>query len=302
MADPIPEPADQETVDRVLGILAQGGEMYDVLRIVDPVAHKVTEHVADRATPPPYRCQGFWSPEPACPDCLTSRAFRENRRMNRIRFHKGRIYLNVAIPVPVGGRGVVVELLKDLTGSLVTMGGNNVEAGELQTLFDQIEMGASTDPLTGLLDRRTLDIRLPRELARARSTRYPLSLVLLSIDDLVPIRSRYGEVVADEAVLAVAELLKASMRSEQDWVARSADGMFLVVMRNTGHSGLHTVAERLRVRTGRIGIQHAGHSVPVSASLAVHIEMPTQPSNGPLLQILEKKVQEAGFAGGDRIV
>jgi len=301
MTGPVPEPADRETVERFLGALTRSGEMYDLLRIVDPVARKVTENCASSA-PPPTRCQGFWSSGPACPDCLSSRAFRENRRFDRIEFHRGKIYQHVAVPLSMGGRGVVVELLKDLTGSLVTTGGSQVEAGELQALFDQIERGTSTDPLTGLLDRSSVDVRLPRELSRARSTRYPLSLLLVGVDGLLRIRTRCGDAVADEALLAVSGLLSASMRSEQDWVARTSDDAFLVVMRNTGHSGLHTVAERLRVRIGRIEVQHEGRLVPLSASLAVHIEMPTQPTQGPLLPILEKKVKEAGFEGGDRVV
>ena len=79
-------------------------------------------------------------------------------------------------------RRIVVELLRNLTGSLVAASGDSIDAVELQSLFDQADHASSMDALTGLLDRNSVDVRLPRELDRAHSTRYPLSLILISLD------------------------------------------------------------------------------------------------------------------------
>lgn len=296
------DPADDGSIDRVLAFLTQSGELFDVLRIVDPVARKVLERVSAGAPPSPFPCRGFWSGEDTCRDCLSARAFRENRRLSRMLFHKGSMYLSTAIPFQTGGRGIVVEMLRDLTGSLVAASGDSIDAAELQVLFEQADHASSIDALTGLLDRNSVEVRLPRELDRAHSTRYPLSLILISLDGFTRLRSRHGDDFCDTLLRAVGDMLQKSMRLEQDWVARSGEESFLVVMRNTGNAGVQTVAERIRSRISRLDLPQAGMAVPVTASVAIHIEMPTSPTEGPLLPLLEKRVQTAGSEGGDRVV
>ena len=302
MATQAYDPADDGSIDRILAFMAQSGELFDVMRIVDPVARKVMERVSTGAEPSPFPCKGFWSGEDTCRDCLAARAFRENRRLSRMVFHKGSMYLSSAIPFQTGGRGIVVELLRNLTGSLVAASGDSIDATELQALFDQADHASSMDALTGLLDRNSVDVRLPRELERAHSTRYPLSLILISLDGFARLRSRHGDEFCDTLLRAVGEMLQKSMRVEQDWVARFSEDSFLVVMRNTGNAGVQTVAERIRGRISRLEIPQNGLSVSVTASVAIHIEMPTSPTEGPLLPLLEKKVQAAGSEGGDRVV
>jgi diguanylate cyclase (GGDEF)-like protein len=296
------DPADEGSIDRVLAFMAQSGELFDVMRIVDPVARKVLERVSTGAAPSPFPCNGFWSGEDTCRDCLAARAFRENRRLSRMLFHKGTMYLSSAIPFQTGGRGIVVELLHNLTGNLVAASGDSIDATELQSLFDQADHASTIDALTGLLDRNSVEVRLPRELDRAHSTRYPLSLVLISIDGFARLRSRHGDAFCDAVLRVAGEMLQRSMRVEQDWVARSSENSFLVVMRNTGNAGVQTVAERIRGRITRLEIPKDGMTVPVTASVAIHIEVPTCPTEGLLLPLLEKKVLAAESEGGDRVV
>jgi two-component system, cell cycle response regulator len=295
------EPEENGTIDRIIDLLDKKGELYDVLRVVDPVARRVTERVAEDGVAPPYPCRGFWSGEETCRNCLAAQAFRDNARLDRLEFHRGRIWLASAIPLQTGGKGIVVETLRDMTGTLVAQGGARIDAGELQALLDQVETGSTLDSSTGLLDRRAIDVRLPRELARARSTRYPLSLVLVAVDGYARLKARHGEAFATEAARLVGAALKTSMRSEQDWVARAAEETFLVVMRNTGHAGLRTVAERLRERVAALVAEKDGARESLTASFALHIEMPAQPTEGPILALLERKLLAAVLAGGDRI-
>lgn len=302
MAPDIFEQENTDSVNYVINLMSQSGDLYDVVRIVDPEARKVTEHRGEGAPTDLEPCHGFWNEDTSCKDCLAARAFRERRMMIRMEFTYGRIYMNTAVPVALEGRQVVVELLKNITESMVLPTGKKPDAQDAVQMLEQMNQRAFHDEETGAFNRRYIDGQLPGELERAKENRTPVSMILVGLDDMDGMAATYGQAMVDAVVRSTGEMLHNSMRSEQDWVARYSKDRFLILMRRTAKDAVALVAERLRARIERMEFLYQGVPVPATASLAVHTEDPVNPSFEPVLQKLEKKLYTAGLGIRNRVI
>lgn len=84
------------------------------------------------------------------------------------------------------------------------------------------------DLLTSLYDRRSFEAILEREIARARDAHRSLALLLLDIDRLTTLNATIGRLAADEALLAMAELLRTHV-DRLDYTFRLVGGRFAVL-------------------------------------------------------------------------
>lgn len=110
---------------------------------------------------------------------------------------------------------------------------------------DRLEALAHTDPLTQLVNRRALTIRLVTEMERVRRYNAPLSMLLIDLDHFKLINDTYGHLAGDDVLAAVATLLQRAVRSV-DMVARYGGEEFVVVLPETERQGAMAFADRIR--------------------------------------------------------
>ena len=109
----------------------------------------------------------------------------------------------------------------------------------------QLEFLATTDPLTGISNRRRFDGVLHVEIARSRRYGWPLSLVMFDIDHFKRINDSRGHLVGDQVLVHLAELVAANVR-ETDLFARLGGEEFAIVAINCDLDCARQFAEKLR--------------------------------------------------------
>jgi diguanylate cyclase (GGDEF)-like protein/PAS domain S-box-containing protein len=119
---------------------------------------------------------------------------------------------------------------------------------EREDLLVEVKVLASSDALTGLPNRRTLDERLPREMARARRAAAPLCLAIIDIDYFKAYNDAHGHLAGDDMLRDCAEAWDSELRGE-DTVVRYGGEEFLVLLPNCGLEEAAGTVERLRAAT-----------------------------------------------------
>jgi diguanylate cyclase (GGDEF)-like protein len=109
----------------------------------------------------------------------------------------------------------------------------------------RIEEMASTDKLTGLLNRHAFTILVEKLLAAYRRTPRPIVVLLADLDHFKAINDRHGHRVGDEALSGVARLLKAGLRAS-DIAVRWGGEEFLMVLQGCDLTEGLRIAENLR--------------------------------------------------------
>lgn len=131
---------------------------------------------------------------------------------------------------------------------------------------------ASTDPLTGLANRRH-GLEMLRQAALAHRPDEPSAVILCDIDLFKQINDRYGHDAGDEVVLGLASALRANTR-EVDTVVRWGGDEFLIVVPCIGAQALAELAERLRAHAGaaQIDIGECRVTPRISLGIAARID------------------------------
>ncbi|KQV53839.1 MULTISPECIES: GGDEF domain-containing protein [unclassified Duganella] len=142
--------------------------------------------------------------------------------------------------------------------------------GEMQRMNIDLERLATTDGLTGLLNRRAADRHLDAECRRARRSGHASSLVLLDIDHFKQVNDKYGHPGGDAALRMLAACIRSVMR-EVDVGARCGGEEFLIVLPETGREGAFVFAERLRERVAGCEINHDNRLFRCHVSLGVAV-------------------------------
>jgi two-component system cell cycle response regulator len=116
---------------------------------------------------------------------------------------------------------------------------------QMTALYEDAQRLATTDALTGLLNRRAFIEAVEREQARSDRHSFPLSLLLLDVDHFKRINDGFGHSAGDLVLQAVARVLIAVAR-RSDIVGRWGGEEFVLALPQTGEAGARGAAERLR--------------------------------------------------------
>lgn len=125
------------------------------------------------------------------------------------------------------------------------------------------------DGLTGIANRRRLDMALPRLFAEAVRDKQPLSILMMDLDFFKGYNDRYGHLKGDEALKAVAATVQGSVERATDLVARFGGEEFIVVLPHTDAAGARRVAERIRAGVEALGIANESSMVSDRITLSV---------------------------------
>lgn len=125
---------------------------------------------------------------------------------------------------------------------------------------------AAVDELTGLFNRRFLDLYLAKELNRARRYRQTFSLVFIDLDNFKAVNDEHGHDVGDRVLSSFGGEVQTLLRKE-DFAARYGGEEFVVVLPHTDTEGARRFAQRLSSGLGAVDLP-AGIRVTYSGGIA----------------------------------
>jgi diguanylate cyclase (GGDEF)-like protein len=159
----------------------------------------------------------------------------------------------------------VAERTRDLTELTERL---KLEVAERRKVEAALAEAAATDPLTALLNRRSMGGYLDLEMARFGRSGETFCLVMADIDHFKAVNDTFGHGVGDTVLRDMAALLREAVRS-QDLIARWGGEEFLMLLPGTSAEGALVLAEKLRARIEAVSIKAGGRDIRLTVSLGV---------------------------------
>lgn len=133
----------------------------------------------------------------------------------------------------------------------------------------QLTRLAQYDGLTGLLNRAFFDQQLGHEIAIARNTHFPLSVLMLDIDHFKRVNDTYGHLNGDRVLKDLAMLLMRETR-KMDFAVRFGGEELVLILPETPADGAKRVAEKLRMQIEQMMIRlDSDEEIQITASFGI---------------------------------
>jgi diguanylate cyclase (GGDEF)-like protein len=220
----------------------------------------------------------------------------------------------ISYPIAIGNRRFGVLNLADKIGggaydihdlSIIDLVAPQIalalERAEWQQRANQFQLMSITDPLTGLHNRRYLEARLAEELSRSKRYNYPLSFMMIDIDDFKHYNDLNGHQAGDRALEITAQCLRAALR-KVDVASRYGGEEFSILLPQTSLEEAGVIADRIRrkIMTTKFPYGHSQPGSMVTASIGLSSFSPALNSAEAIVRAADRALYHAKSHGKNR--
>ena len=205
---------------------------FDFYRLVDARDHRVFAYhrgvEALQAASEP--CYHIWKQGEPCLNCTSRSCLAQQAPMFKIEYLDGRVLLIASLPTKVEGQPLALELIKDVTESLLVADvevRDNIEITHMITKFNDL---AVRDGFTKLFNKTYINNELEGliQAAKEHPEGSDAAVVVLDIDDFKLINDTYGHVAGDDTLVYFANRLRSLARERSAWVGRFGGDEFVL--------------------------------------------------------------------------
>ena len=225
--------------------------------------------------------------EPAAPTAIAVPLIRGDRTMGVLALY---------------GRSIPEPFVQDDVATLGSFAAQASVAVENVLLHKEAQRLSITDGLTGVWNRRYLQLTLTKEIERAQRFGRPLSVLLMDIDHFKLVNDAHGHQVGDEVLVELTRRTMSTIRGQIDSLARYGGEEFIVVLPETPSDGAKVVADKiLAVIRHRPFVEDADTGVPLTVSIGVAAFPEDGSTADELVRAADLAMYRAKEAGRDRV-
>ena len=168
---------------------------------------------------------------------------------------------------------------------------------------DVLSAIALADSLTDFNNRRALEWDLPKQIQKARTTRKPLSLIILDVDYFKKVNDNYGHLVGDRLLQLLCTRLRYNLRY-QDTPFRYGGEEFVILLSDTTSQEAYKVACRLnRIVSDQPFAINNNLAIQITISLGTaSLQLEDDPNGVSLLDRADRYLLQAKSNGRNRVI
>ncbi|WP_099204228.1 GGDEF domain-containing protein [Scatolibacter rhodanostii] len=281
------------TLRELEGNLNFFSKMYDVVRLIDPTRKEVLDceflHPQDIGT----TCYNYWNRGAVCENCISMRAYRENKTFMKLENISKDIFLSIAIPIETDNDPVVLELLKKVTDTMMFGYGDFAKNELMYDVVADLNKTAMKDHLTGCYNRRFLDDRLSTDIVQATLNGSSLSIIFIDIDNMKTVNDNFGHSAGDKALKHVASILEECVHNEKNWVVRYGGDEFIICLNDTTAEQATLIQNQINNHFESKHILLKDQNVKISISMGL-VTMDDKPYTAEeIIQMADRKMYES---------
>ncbi|HET6209751.1 MAG TPA: GGDEF domain-containing protein [Jatrophihabitans sp.] len=162
-------------------------------------------------------------------------------------------------------------------------------------LTRQLEVAATTDAKTGLLNAATWHHVAGQELVRAEREQHNAALLIIDMDNFKLVNDNHGHLAGDDVLRAVAGCLVEELRG-YDSIGRFGGEEFVAVLSAVDELAALTISERIRRRIFELQVPNRDPNLPDLGGLSASIGIACYPEHGTEVEVLLHAADSALYA------
>lgn len=215
--------------------------------------------------------------------------------------HEAQVYLHHrnGHRVPVRVRVAPLRNQKgEITGAVESFSDNTSMLAALKHA-DELKEAAFQDPLTGVGNRRFIEMKLVSSLAEFKQHGLALALLFLDVDDFKKVNDTFGHEIGDRVLQMVANTLRHNIRSF-DWLGRWGGEEFVIVLLNVDEDQVESIANKLRALVASSNLPAEQGDMQVTVSVGATLIRPDDTLE-TLVQRADNLMYQSKKSGKNRV-
>lgn len=289
-------------LDDVKNRLSVFKNMYDIIRIVDPMGKCTIDCPENGEGAEGSLCYDFWKRGSSCENCISMRAHLEKDTIHKLEYKDEKLFLIMASPIETGSKEYIVEILKDVTDNGLVPE-NDIKMDEnIELLIKEMNEKVVTDELTKVYNRRYINERLPVDINNSILYGLPMSIIMADIDYFKKINDTYGHLIGDKVIVDFAQIIKESIRKSTDWVGRYGGEEFFIVLNNIHPNDAYRVCEKIRKNIEEHIFKYDEHEIKITSSFGLYSISNEKLNVDDYIELADRNLYKAKKGGRNRIV
>jgi diguanylate cyclase (GGDEF)-like protein len=171
-----------------------------------------------------------------------------------------------------------------------------------KAIRDAFAFAATTDDLTGILNRRGLDVRAEETVELARRYHRPLACLMIDVDHFKRVNDEHGHAAGDAVLRQIADRLRMTTRIS-DIVARYGGEEFVVVLPETAEDNAVVAAEKIRSEISSTPMELPGTAGRLGVNVSIGVAEWAEPMVDALglFAAADRALYQAKRLGRDRV-
>ncbi|BCZ45987.1 hypothetical protein psyc5s11_20540 [Clostridium gelidum] len=267
--------------------------MYDVIRIIDPINKNIINISNDEITKHKEKCYDMINKGEICDNCISMRVDIEKDTFVKLEYISNKIMLIVATPINIRGEMYVVEIIKDISSQNNKIASINYNFDEkFKTIIENMNEKIITDDLTGAYNRNYIEGRLPVDINNSIINEYLLSVIMIEIHDFENVNEEYGYKIGVEILKDLSELVNQLVLQNSYWIGRYSNNKFIVVLNNIDRKESDNILADIRDLLEDISFEFDDKIIKLKVSFGIYCSKNEIVHIKNILKELEKSIYE----------
>lgn len=267
-------------------------QVFEENRIINVENHTICKYIDGKVVSTDEKCYCIWNQGKRCSNCTSHQAFIEKKQVVKLQYVKDKIVLIVSVPIYINEAPYVLELLKDITESMIFHDNLHHENYELCHLIDRLNVISEKDPFTDLFNKKYIDKQIREDICYAKENNDNYVLALIDIDDFKKVNDTYGHIYGDIVIKDIVSVIHKHTDDCNCWAARYGGDEFLLAFRNETYKNVQSYCNKIANEITSKKFARDNNMFHVTVSIGIYQYDPQTDNYESLIDNVDSKMYE----------
>lgn len=243
--------------------------MYDVIRIIDPINKNVINISNQPDMVGSGKCYELLNREEMCKNCISVRVEVENDTFIKLEYVSNGVILIIATSISISGQRYIAEIIKNISAQKSKILHDEFH-DQVKNVIENLNEKLIKDEATSVYNRRYIESRLPVDLNNSIVNENNLSIIMVHIDELDNVNGKCGQELWREFLKDVAETISESVDEESYWIGRYSENKYIIVLNNIHKEEACNIANEIKNLLKDYTFEYNNEIIKLNVNLGVY--------------------------------
>lgn len=219
--------------------------MYDVIRIIDPINKNVINISNQPDRVGGDKCYELLNREEMCKNCISVRVEVEKDTFIKLEYVSNGVMLIIATSISINGQRHIVEIIKNVLAQKNRIINDKFHS-QVKNVIENLNEKLIKDEATSVYNRIYIESRLPVDLNDSIVNENNISIIMLDIDEVESENGKYEQEVLSEFLKDISKTISEYVDEKSYWIGRYSENKYIIVLNNINKEEACNMANEIK--------------------------------------------------------